>query len=335
MAKTSFSTSDALTKKLWEEQLFRDTIKASYFSKFMGSTSDNPVTVNEKLTKDQGDTVTFGIRFRLTNAGVADGEALEGQETKLNTSSFALTLVERANAVRDRGPLDRQRAMFSIDEEAQIGIQDWMTEYIDAQCFNALSTSTSNKYWVNGYSADTSVTASDLLTLKELSKLKAGAITGWNRKQTPIRPVMVDGVKCFIFLTHPDALFDLYESAQFQQAMREAEVRGKDNPLFLGAKAFYNGIIIHEHENIPIYTNFGASANVAGVKSAFIGQQALCWAWGKRPRIVPVEFDYEREHGFGMSIIYAVGKPKFTYNGTARDYGYAELHSARTSISDA
>jgi hypothetical protein len=36
-----------------------------------------------------------------------------------------------------------------------------------------------------------------------------------------------------------------------------------------------------------------------------------------------------------MSIIYAVGKPKFTYNGVARDYGYAELHSSRSQISDA
>ena len=49
MAKTTFSTSDALTKKLWEEKLFRDTQKMSYFSRFMGGTAENLVQVNEKL----------------------------------------------------------------------------------------------------------------------------------------------------------------------------------------------------------------------------------------------------------------------------------------------
>jgi hypothetical protein len=54
MAKTSFSTSDALTKKAWEEKLFRDSVKESYFSKFVSSGADTIVTEKTQLSKDKG-----------------------------------------------------------------------------------------------------------------------------------------------------------------------------------------------------------------------------------------------------------------------------------------
>jgi N4-gp56 family major capsid protein len=339
MAKTSFATNDALTKKLWEEDQFRDWIIASYFSKFMEESSEGIIRVEDKFEKDRGDTVTFGMNFRLQQDGVGTGEALEGNEERLNYNSTTVSLVEHGFAVRDRGALDRQRTVFNIDADAQRRLEGKVAEWIDLQIFNALFTSpTKTLYPVSTYSADTSITANDKVTLEMLSRIKAGAITGFNRRQTPLQPVMVEGKPCFVFLTHPDSLFDLYESPQFQQAMREAEKRGNDNPLFTGAIAFYNGVIIHEHERVPIVTNFGAGSNIPGTKSIFMGQSAINWAWGKRPHIAPVNFNYENEHGYGTWLIYGVKKPTFTYpaavGGGTADYGSIEVHSARTQISD-
>lgn len=62
MSKTIFSTSNALTKKLWDEDLFRDVQIESYFvSRFMSESENNLVQVQTDLTKSQGDQVTFGI----------------------------------------------------------------------------------------------------------------------------------------------------------------------------------------------------------------------------------------------------------------------------------
>lgn len=79
MSKTSFATSDALTKKVWQEKLFRDVEKASYFSRFMGSTADSLVQTETSLEKSKGDRVTFGIRMRLSSPGVTSGQVLEGK----------------------------------------------------------------------------------------------------------------------------------------------------------------------------------------------------------------------------------------------------------------
>jgi hypothetical protein len=118
MSKTALATGNALTKKVWEEKLFRDTVKESYFSKFMGADAESVVQSKSWLEKTKGDNVTFGIRMRLTGSGVTSGTALEGNEESLTTYSYNLSLEEYANAVRDRGPLDRQRAVYNIDAES-------------------------------------------------------------------------------------------------------------------------------------------------------------------------------------------------------------------------
>jgi len=54
MSKTAFSTSNALTKKLWQEKLFRDTVKESDFSKFMGDNMESLVYTKTDLEKGRG-----------------------------------------------------------------------------------------------------------------------------------------------------------------------------------------------------------------------------------------------------------------------------------------
>lgn len=338
MGKTAFATSDALTKKAWEEKLFRDTVKMSYFSKFMGSSSDGMVQVNEKLSKDKGDNITFGIRMRLQGAGVNSGQALEGNEEKLQTYSFNVSLEEYAHAVRDRGPLDRQRAMFSIDEESQDALKGWGAEKIDSLCFTTLFASASKIFYrdqaagaisstATAATAKSALGANSLITPALISAVKAWANTGGNRAQTPLRPIRINGKNYFVLLIHPDAMYDIKNNSDFAQARREALQRGNDNPIFSGSEAIWDGVVIHEHENCPIATDGGSGA-VAWTKGALLGAQALVWAWGKRPNVVAKEFDYGREHGYAWSMISAAGKPSFN----SKDYGSVQLYLARTNI---
>ena len=41
MAKTTILTNNPLTKAVWEEKLFRDTLKETYFAKFTGEGPEN------------------------------------------------------------------------------------------------------------------------------------------------------------------------------------------------------------------------------------------------------------------------------------------------------
>jgi N4-gp56 family major capsid protein len=346
MAKTAFATNNALTKKAWEEQLFRDTKKESYFAKFMGSGSDALCQEKSHFTKDKGDAMTFGIRMRLAGAGVTSGQALEGNEEALTTYDYSVSLEEYAHAVRDRGPLDRQRAMFSIDEESQSALKDWGAEKIDDLAFKALIGTAAASYSTRVFYATaagltsnaTAATASAALTAAD-SKLSPALIeytrtwclTGGNRGQTPLRPVRVDGKKYFVLLVHPDALFDLRMDPMWLQANREAQERGSGNPIFSGADSVWNGVIVHSHENVPIALTGGAGSNVPFARCALIGAQSLVWAWGKRPSVVAKTFDYDREHGYAWSMIAGTGKPRFN----SRDYGSVGVYVSRTRISDA
>lgn len=329
MSKTAFSTSDAQVKKLWEEKVWRDTVKEAYFSRFMGETSNNMVYVKNELTKSQGDNITYTLRMRLEGAGVTSGQALEGNEEKLSVYSDSVSLEEYAHAVRDKGPLDRQRAAFSIDTESLQAIKDWGSEKINTLCMNALFSTTSTKIFYGGSATSTAdITANDKVTPELISKVKTWAKTGGNRSYIPLRPVKVDGKPYLVLFCAEDVLFDLKRNDEFIQAVREAEIRGKDNPIFSGAYAIYDGLVIHTHEDVPCYTTWGVGGDVAGSYCAVIGAQSLVWANGMRGKVVSDEFDYGREHGYSYQMICGVDKPVFN----SKAHGSVLIGVARTNI---
>lgn len=340
MAKTSFATGDALTKKVWEEQLFRESQKMSYFDKFKGSTPDALLYTKTNLEKDQGDRITFGLRMRLSGAGVTSGQILEGNEEKLTTYSFNLTLEQYRHAVRDSGAMDRQRAVFQIDDESEAALKVWGAEKIDSLCFSAIQSSPTKVFYKTGAStflAGSAATAkaalsaaNSLLTLNFISFVKAWAKTGGARTYVPIRPVRVDGRDYYVLLVHPDVMFDLKADSSFQQALRDAEIRGPTNPLFQGATAIWDGVVIHEHENITVAAD-GGGASVPWASCVFMGAQALCMGYGKRPEMKEDVFDYGNEHGYAWETITAVSKPQFN----SLDYGSVGVYLARTNVSGA
>lgn len=348
MAKTSFSTSDALTKKAWEEKLFRDSVKESYFSKFVSSGADTIVTEKTALSKEKGDELTVGLRLKLSGAGVTEGQPLEGNEEKLASYSMKITLKQYRHAVRDDGAMSRKRAMFDISSESEASLRDWMSEKVDQLHFDELgvgagaTANPSKIFYKTGASTFLStgtaataksalVAADSKLTLNFISFLKTWALTGGNRSYIPLRPIKVEGKPYLALLTHPDAVFDLRTTSEFQQAMREAEVRGKENPLFTGAFAIWDGVVVHTHENCAIAADAGSGSNVPWVKSALLGAQALCWAWGKRPEVVQKTFDYDNEEGYAIGMIAGVKKSLFN----SLDYGSLGVYLARTNVAGA
>jgi N4-gp56 family major capsid protein len=326
MAKTSFATDNALVKKAWEEKLFRDAAKDAYFNRFMGAGADSIVQTNSKLEKDKGDKVTFGIRMRLTGSGVTSGTVLEGKEEKLVTYDYSVSLEQYRHAVRDNGEIDRKRAMFSIDDESESALKTWGAEKIDGLCFNAITASPTKIFYGGDATSTSDIATDDKITPALISKVKTWCLGGGGRAQTPLRPVRINGKNHFVLLVHPDVMFDLKQDSTFSQALREAEVRGKENPLFNGSAAIWDGVVIHEHENVPITTTW--NTNVPGAQCVLMGAQSLVWAWGKRPTVVSKTFDYDNEHGYAWGFIGAVGKPKFN----SVDYGSVGVYVARTQI---
>jgi hypothetical protein len=126
-------------------------------------------------------------------------------------------------------------------------------------------------------------------------------------------------------------MYDLKTNSTFQQAMREAQERGKDNPLFKMADAIWDGVLVKEAERNGNGTD-GGGGSVAWTKCALMGAQSLVWAWGATPEIVQEEFDYKNEIGYGWGMMAGVGKPAFNITGTSAEYGSLAVYVSRTQI---
>jgi hypothetical protein len=125
-------------------------------------------------------------------------------------------------------------------------------------------------------------------------------------------------------------LADLENNTSFLQARREAETRGKDNPIFTGAYAIWNGVVIHAHENVTTGTTGGTGGNVPYTQSYILGERALVAGFAKYPEIVQETFSYGQEHGYASLAMFGLEKPQFN----SMDYGSVCVVTARTQISD-
>lgn len=341
MAQTTFTTNNALTKKHWDEKLFRETEKESFFTQsgFEGTGSDSLVHVKTQTEKGPGDQIKFGLAHRLTSEFiVGESTQAENNEEALDTSDDSVTLELYRLAVRDNGALTRKRAMFSIDEESKTRLKNRAVEAIDQLKFDALFASPTRIMYktstglLQTATANTAQAAMDAthskLTPQMVSAMKVYAKTGGDRSFNPIRPVKYKGKDYFKMLVHPDVGYDLKTNSVFMSAWENARERGDDNPLFRNALLVWDGVIIHEHENCPIATD-GGGASVAWSKAVFMGAQSLVWAWGMRPWTVQETFDYGNQHGYCWHMIGKAKKPQFD----SEDFGSLGVYLARTNVS--
>lgn len=337
MAVKIYLDTDIETKKLYDEKIFRETQKMTFFDKFKSKDGSSIIHQKDQLSKDKGDTIYFYLASKLDDKQVfTQGQTITGNEQKLTSYRDSVTLAESSLAVAFEGGLSEHRPVFSIDDESQRMLKEAGASLSDQQIFDALSTGTPSKIFKLADTPTTttatvaSLTATDMLTPKKVSFLKTGALTGYARSQEPLKPVMVDGKPHLVMIVHPDALYDLKTNPDYVQFMREAEVRGKENPLFTGSVAVIDGVIIHESERIDIGLTGGSSGNVPYAWGWLLGKQAIIEANGKREEIVMETRNYKKITGYCWSIIR--GLKRTTFN--SKDWSAVKLLMARTRVSD-
>ena len=345
MAKSTMATTNALRVQVWNKKLFEDAKKNSFFANFMGkdnSDTNSLIMVDSKLTATEGDKMVFGMVPRLQGKGVTGGQTLEGNEERLQDYDFSIELEQYRHAVRDKGKLVAKRPIYDMRATARNKLMDWASEKMDELVFDAAVTATKRVYFNSGsaigyyntnalVNAKAAITEGAKLTGAMLTKMSTAAATGWNRAQTPIRKVNIKGREVYLVVVHPDVMDGLFNDATFQQSYREAMQRGDTNPLFKGREHyFWKDVCIMAHENVPIFTDGGATNDVAGCQGFFMGAQSLVWGWGQTLNTVVEKFDYQNEVGYEVDWISKCDVP--TFNN--QNYGMFSFVVARDQISD-
>jgi N4-gp56 family major capsid protein len=340
---TVTSAATGLVVQQWESDFFRQYLHDGGFKALMGSGENSVIQVKEDLTKKDGDSITIALVNRLTNAAVTGVSTLEGSEEAMKSRSMRIYVDKRRNAVLVP-EMSEQKSAISLRNAARPTLLDWMMEDTRGLVIKALGS-------ING---DISFTASteaqrDAYLVDNVDRIVFGAVaapsasdmsaaldeldTTADKLTTAIIDAALYKAKTASPFAHPAAFADLRASMTTTLASTASVMEG--SKLFEGGDLHWNGCIIKEVDDLPVYTNLGTSATNEVTPVYLVGAQALAIAYAKRPKTVTEEFDYGDKNGVAVECIYGVRKVLFgTGAGDTddlKDHGVVTIFVATTA----
>lgn len=343
MAHTPAAT--GLTVQQWDDNFFEEYIQENVFSRYMGTDENSVIQVNEDLTKKQGDSITFALVNRLKNDPVLDNNTLVGNEEKMSSRSHKLTIRQRRNAVVIPA-FEGQKSAINLRKAAKSGLKTWAVEDTRDLIIEALGDISGVPYataseaqkdaWLalnsdrvlfgalksniagNDHSAalQNIDNTADKLTTAAISLMKRMATATRANGLPKIRPITVEnGKRYFVMFAGPLPFRDLKGDSAIQNAQRETVIKMQNIKLFEGGDQEWDGVIVHEVDDIPVLTGMGAGG--IDVSPVYLcGAQALGQGWGKRWQSVEDETDYGDKQGLAIRGWMDVDKLRF---GTGAD----------------
>jgi len=360
---TDTAAATGLVVQQWEDAFFREYLHDGGFKPLMGEGENAVIQVKEDLSKKAGDSITIALVNRLNNSAVTGVSTLEGNEEDLASRSMRIYVDKRRNAVRVP-EMAEQRSAISLRDAARPTLLDWMMEDTRDQIISALgsingvafgtSTEAQRDAWLvdnadrvvfgaaaaglSDFSADTALldTTADLLTTAVLD----AAILKAKTCSPKIRPMRDPGNnrRYYVAFAHPAAFKNLRDSMD-TEVLAITNVEAEASKLFEGGDLMWNGVIVKECDNLPVYLNLGASATTEVTPVYLCGAQALAIAFAKRPKTVTQIFDYGDKHGIAVESIYGVRKVLFGSHATVdtndlKDHGVVSIFVATTAAAN-
>ena len=355
---TDTTAATGLVVQQWEDSFFSEYLHDGGFKPLMGTGENAVIQVKEDLTKKAGDSITIALVNRLNNAAVTGSSTLEGSEEDLVSRSMRIYVDKRRNAVRV-SEMNEQKSAISLRNAAKPTLLDWAMEdtrdlivtalgSINGISFTA-STEAQRDAWLvdnsdrvvfgaaaaglTDFSSDAALldTTADLFNATALDAMVLKAKT-CSPKIRPMRDPG-NGKRYYVAFANPHAFKNLRDSLD-TEVLASTVVQNEASKLFEGGDIMWNGVIVKETDNLPIYTNLGASATTEVTPVYLCGAQALAVAYAKRWKSVTEVFDYGDKHGVAVEAIIGVRKVLFG-SGAAdtddlKDHGVVSGYFATT-----
>lgn len=337
MADTTYAT--GLRVQQWEDSFFSEYLHDGGFKPLMGTGETSVIQVKEDLTKKSGDSITIALVNRLTNNPVTGTSTLEGNEEDLASRSMRIYVDKRRNAVRVP-EMAEQTSAISLRNAARPVLLDWAMEdtrdliidalgslngtnfidrtaaIADAWLVDNVDRTVFGAYAAGGSAGGTDLSAdlsqldttSDLFNVTALDQMILRAKV-CNPKIRPMRDGG-NGKRYYVAFANPHAFKNLRDSID-TEVLANTVVEMQASKLFDGGDILWNGCIVKEVDNLPIYADLGASATTEVTPVYLCGAQALAIAYAKRWKTVTEVFDYGDKHGVAVESIMGVRKILF------------------------
>lgn len=365
MARTVVGVNSPLAIKRNSAALAADVPKESYFDqRFVGTgePATLPIQRLNELETDAGEQITFDLSVQLKQQPIEGDNVQEGTEEGLEFFQDNVYIDQQRCGVDGGGRMTRKRSLHKMRDVGRRRMSEWWARLLDEIRFiylsgargvnssfiyptgwngranNALSAPDSAHLMVAGKhtsGAGGSLVTTDKMDLTLIDRFvaMAGTMGGGSVAVPRIQPVKIDGEKRFVLVMHDWQEYDLRTNAgsgqwlDIQKAL--ATSVGKASPICKGGLGEYNNVVLHKHENVIRFDNFGVGSNVKAARALFLGTQALTEAYGSPG--TDMRFDWfekmtDNNNRLIISSSCIWGCKKVTFNGL--DYGVVACDTA-------
>lgn len=164
-----------------------------------------------------------------------------------------------------------------------------------------------------------------------ISRLKRKALSA----SPKIRPIRVGGKnrRYYVAFVHPKTMADIKADTVIMNAQKDVTLAEENNRLFQGGDVLWDGVIVHEVDNLNITPWATAGASSIPLAPFYLcGAQAMGYAIAKRWKSIDETFDYGDKKGVAIETIDALEKMVFG-SGSAdtddlKDHGIATGYHA-------
>ena len=359
MGQTVIPFGDPKAQKKWSGQLFVETTKKSYFDRFEGTTENSVIQRKTELESDAGDRISFDLSVKLRQKPTTGDARLKGKEEVLKFYTDEVIIDQIRHSVSAGGKMSRKRTAHDLRRVAKDRLSDYWAQYIDELKFiylsgarginedfiedvgytghagNALRAPDAQHLLFGGAATSkATLTATDTMSRQVIERAvtKARMMQARDPQSQNLLPIMIDGEKHYCLLMTPFQEYDLRNETgekgwlEVQKAAASAE--GKNNPIFKGGLGMINNVVLHSHESVIRFSDYGAGADVAAARALFMGRQAAVVAYGTAGGL---RFTWQEEvDDFGNEPTVAAGTilgiSKTRFNN--RDFGVVSIDTA-------
>lgn len=362
MAVTQVPFGDKKAQKKWSGQLFVDILAKSYFDRKFVSSSDNaPIQRLTDLESGAGDRIQFDLSVQLRGTPTYGDNRAEGNEEQLKFFTDEVNIDQLRHPVSAGGRMTRKRVAHDLRKIAKDRLSDYWAKFIDEMHFMYLSGARGinqdfieSQSWTGhagnpmqapdeghlmfGGSATSkqTLTATDTMSRKliEEATVNARMMRATDPTTANMMPVMINGESHYVCVMSPFQEHDLRTSdaagwLEIQKAAASAE--GKSNPIFKGGLGMINNVVLHSHESVIRFNDYGAGQDVDASRALFMGRQAGVVAYGTSGGLRYNWKEEVRDFGNEPTVIAGsiLGVKKSRFNG--KDFGVLSLDTAAKS----
>lgn len=357
---TTVGVNDPRAVKRWATSLATDTEKQMYFSRFIGTGENSVIERKVELEDDAGDTIKYDLSMRLRGGMTYGDDNIVGKEENLTFYSDEVKIDQARKGASAGGKMSRKRTLHNLRAIAKAREAEYIAEWVDELLFVYLSGDASfsainqdskvtgpfagnpveapdadHILYGGAATSKATLTATDKMSVALLERVavKPTMMNATNPDVVKMGPISIDSAKRFVVLMSPFQAHALRTEtgdlswSKIHQALATAE--GRASPICKGGIGMINNLVLHEHENIRRFSDYGAGANVHAARALLMGRQAGVCAYGTGGKGTRFSWHEETSNAGNDVSIYAgviMGAKKTRFNG--KDFGVCAIDTA-------